>query len=230
MLTYFVNLQNRPIKETNDILDFDWSLAEEGFVNKSLWPKNDYKPDTRFYLLYDKDNLFGLLLTKGEHELNPRAETKDFQGAVHKDSCLEFFFSYEPDNPAYANLELNSHPTLHFGIGKGRENRVKPSADELRDIKIHKMDSDRLVKGISFAYDWGIAFKIPAKLLNSLWNKYDLANDVLDEHFYSGQVMKANFYKCGDLTAEEHYLAWNEVDTDRPDFHKPEFFANLEFQ
>jgi hypothetical protein len=41
---------------------------------------------------------------------------------------------------------------------------------------------------------------------------------------------KANFYKCGDDTEEPHYLSWNPVGTERPDFHQPAFFGDLVFE
>ncbi len=35
-----------------------------------------------------------------------------------------------------------------------------------------------------------------------------------------GTVIRANCYKCGDLTEKEHYLSWNPVDHPTPDFHR----------
>ena len=42
-------------------------------------------------------------------------------------------------------------------------------------------------------------------------------------------VLKANFYKCGDKLSVPHYLSWNPVTTEKPDFHRPEYFGLLEF-
>ena len=39
----------------------------------------------------------------------------------------------------------------------------------------------------------------------------------------------ANFYKCGDLTVNKHYLAWQPVGTERPDYHRPEYFGPMVF-
>ncbi len=227
MLTYLVNkLPKTSLAE--HLLDFDWSLAEEGLINNHLWASNDYKPDTRFYLQYDKSNLYGIILTKGDEEMNPRATVTEFQGPVHLDSCLEFFFSFEPDNNAYANLETNNNAVVHLGVGAGRANRVKPSEKELEDLELYTIDSNKVsVKGIRFAFDWGVGFKIPAKLLFELWHKYGNASETLDDRFFSGQEIMANFYKCGDDTAFEHYLSWNEVELEQPDFHRPEYFGKL---
>lgn len=46
----------------------------------------------------------------------------------------------------------------------------------------------------------------------------------------SGLEAKANFYKCGDNTSKPHYLSWNPIGTESPDFHRPDFFGNLIFE
>ena len=43
----------------------------------------------------------------------------------------------------------------------------------------------------------------------------------------SGKVLMANCFKCGDLTAQEHYFSWNPIDLVDPDFHRPDFFGKM---
>jgi hypothetical protein len=43
------------------------------------------------------------------------------------------------------------------------------------------------------------------------------------------ETLRANFYKCGDGTSVPHYLSWNQVITETPDFHRPEFFGEISF-
>jgi len=45
-----------------------------------------------------------------------------------------------------------------------------------------------------------------------------------------GKTVRANFYKCGDELQTPHFLSWNPVRTERPDFHRPDFFGVLEFE
>ncbi|MGH2565575.1 MAG: carbohydrate-binding family 9-like protein, partial [Ginsengibacter sp.] len=40
---------------------------------------------------------------------------------------------------------------------------------------------------------------------------------------------KVNFYKCGDKLPKPHFLTWNTVETEDPDFHAPEYFGSMEF-
>jgi hypothetical protein len=44
-----------------------------------------------------------------------------------------------------------------------------------------------------------------------------------------GVLWRANFYKCGDSTSHPHWLTWAEVKLSKPDFHRKEFFGELEF-
>ncbi|MBR5570284.1 MAG: hypothetical protein IKW10_05250 [Oscillospiraceae bacterium] len=37
--------------------------------------------------------------------------------------------------------------------------------------------------------------------------------------------IRANCYKCGDLTPKPHYLSWNPVTSPNPDFHRPQDFG-----
>jgi hypothetical protein len=45
----------------------------------------------------------------------------------------------------------------------------------------------------------------------------------------NGLEAKANFYKCGDETSDPHFVTWNAIDTENPDYHRPEFFAPVKF-
>ena len=45
--------------------------------------------------------------------------------------------------------------------------------------------------------------------------------------FKTGDVLKSNFYKCGDETDAPHYRMWSLVKQERLDFHTPQFFGDL---
>ena len=45
-----------------------------------------------------------------------------------------------------------------------------------------------------------------------------------------GKEIKANFYKCGDELQTPHFLSWNPIQIEQPDFHRPDFFGTLEFE
>lgn len=42
--------------------------------------------------------------------------------------------------------------------------------------------------------------------------------------------LRGNFYKCGNLTKQKHYLSWNAIESDTLNFHKPECFGVLKLE
>ena len=46
----------------------------------------------------------------------------------------------------------------------------------------------------------------------------------------NGLKATANFYKCGDDTTIPHFVTWNPVGTENPDYHRPEFFGKVLFE
>jgi hypothetical protein len=44
-----------------------------------------------------------------------------------------------------------------------------------------------------------------------------------------GVKWRANLYKCADATSHPHWLTWSKVDYNRPNFHLPDYFGELEF-
>jgi len=45
-----------------------------------------------------------------------------------------------------------------------------------------------------------------------------------------GLKASANFYKCGDKTSKLHYVTWNPVGTEDPDYHQPDYFGEILFE
>ena len=66
---------------------------------------------------------------------------------------------------------------------------------------------------------WGLDLLIPAA---ALWH-----NPGLD---FKGLHARGNFYKCGDGLKVPHYVTWAPIATEKPDYHRPEFFGELFFE
>ncbi len=127
---------------------------------------------------------------------------------VCNDSCLEFFFA--PDGGArYFNFEWNPLGTLYLGFGAERETRVRLTVG----------DKDALFAPKPFETDegWGIEFVIPASFIRLFFPTFDMRR------------ARGNFYKCGDLTETPHYLAWSDLSSEKPDYHRYRDFGELVF-
>lgn len=160
---------------------------------------------------HDDERLFLCYSVTGEQLRAIHA--KDFD-PVWQDSCVEFFMQREGD-AKYRNFECNALGALLAGYRESRESfewlREEVSSITRYSIIQHRYDLSRQVT------DWWLYLEIPKTVMGFE------PNETL-----SGQKIRANFYKCGDETAEPHYLSWSPINLPAPDFHAPQFFGLLE--
>ncbi len=148
-------------------------------------------------------------LTAREEE--PLARFHGETDMVCRDSCLEFFFCPAAEDMRYFNFEYNPNGALYLGFGQNRTNYVRllpPSARELFRVRPFALPNG-----------WGVAFEIPSAFVRLFVPSFTLS---------PGIGLRGNFYKCGDETGKIHYLAWNPVLSDTPDFHRPQDFGWLD--
>ncbi len=167
-----------------------------------------YQPKASAQLCYLKNQ--GFLVRLSCQEQNPRAVITEQNSTVCKDSCLEFFVDFAPEKPVgYINFECNVLGALHCFCGPDRHSRKavvdmgceQPAAEPFRTET-----------------EWGWELLIPLKLLKTIYGKDD---------FRPGDRIRGNFYKCGDDTEQPHHGSYTKIDAPRPDFHRPEAFADM---
>ena len=186
----------------------DWSKIPSLSIDLQPWePKVNIEACAQVY--YDENALYVRLAAK---EKDIRAEYFGPLDFPHRDSCLEFFLSPSEEDPRYLNFEFNPNCCLFLGIGTGRENLMRLAPD------VQKLFSPCASRTSD---SWNIQYRIPFSFICLFFPEFCPA---------SCKKMRANFYKCGDLTAQEHYLTWNEVVSEHPDFHRPECFGELVFE
>ena len=179
------------------------------------WDITAYKPDVAFKIAYSKKEIY---LKYFVSEKYVKAEKTGINQDVYEDSCVEFFVS-PADDGIYYNLEFNSIGAFLIGSGTGRRDskRIDPSiAAQLRCLP------DLGNKPFPERYgqqEWTLTVAIPV----SLFFRHTI--DSLE-----GREFRVNFYKCGDGLTEPHYLTWNPVHTEKPDFHRPEYFGIITFK
>lgn len=184
----------------------DWSQIPRLEVDTHLWLPSEQIQMTA-QIAYDDEALYVHMQAV---EPDVRAEYTAPLSKVCEDSCMEFFFCPSPEDDRYVNFEINPNCCTHIGVGSCR-------ADSVRIIP---KDEDALFQKHAnpTADGWEVTYQIPVFFLRSLFPGYALE---------SGTVIRANCYKCGDLTVKPHYLSWNPVVHPTPDFHRSCDFGTM---
>ena len=188
--------------------DVDWSAIPAASIDNYFWLEG-HTPETTAKLAYIEGFGFALRMTCGETA--PKAVYRRYNEPVYTDSCLEFFCDWLGDG-RYINMEMNANGTLLSCIGPDRHART-PIAD-LSDGEIF------VVKGEIQPASWNVTAYIPTALLCRIL-------EVDSIPFGKGYTFRGNFYKCGDETPIPHYGMWSPVGTEKPDFHRPEYFGDF---
>ena len=182
-----------------------------GTVN---WGEFPYRPEVKFRIAHTGTCI---LLHYVVNERTSRAAYGDDLGQVWTDSCVEFFSS-PADDGYYYNLETNCIGTVLLCCGKNREGREAAPGRVLDSVKryatLGRQTFDERPVG-----QWELSLVVPS----SFWFKHDIKS-------LSGLEVTANFYKCGDELSTPHFLSWNPITIDRPDFHRPDFFGRVRFE
>lgn len=174
------------------------------------WKEYYYVPKVTFKIAFTDESI---LLNYEVFEKHIRATYLHSNEPVYKDSCVEFFISFDGSN--YYNFEFNCIGTMLLAYGSQiMEKRQLASHDQIgsiyRDANIHAAPN---------GVQWDLAVNIPFSVFK-------------EDHIQSlkGTECRANFYKCGDDLPIPHFLSWTAIDYPKPNFHLPAFFGKLRFQ
>ena len=199
------------LKNTSLLLENLTELQKVEYIN---WKEYPYKPVVSFRIGHaGKLILIKFYVTEKE----VRALETEINGNVYQDSCVEFFISFDGDH--YYNFEFNCIGTPHVGWGSGRHNRQHLPVEVVKDIQIRSSLANVPFDTKTGSFTWDLVAVIPVECFI-----YDQDLEL------TGMTCTANFYKCGDLLPEPHFVTWNPVTTPQPDYHRPEFFGKLHFE
>jgi len=180
-------------------------------ISVTTTPWGGYAPKVYAALAHDDENLYVCMRA---YEFPFRAEVKEHDGMVHTDSCMEFFFSPNPEKPDYFNMEMNPLGMLKLHYGPGRKPRFKTVTDP-SIFEVVPTSGDGW---------WQLEYKIPYSHIKASCPEFTGK---------SGSAIKMNMYKCGELTAQSHFVTCFPIDTNaypKPDFHRPEYFQEVIFE
>ena len=178
------------------------------------WKDYSYKPDVNFSIAYGEKEIFLKYYVREDYF---KAEKNETNQMVCEDSCVEFFVS-PADDGIYYNFEFNGIGTCLLGTGTGRENSTRCNPEIVKGIRRLTSAGTTPVKEREGAFEWTITVAIPFEVF--FHHKVDNIK---------GKTFRANFYKCGDMLKVPHYVTWNPVGTENPDYHQPGYFGMLKF-
>ncbi len=191
---------------------FDKEGIEFHAVSVVNWAEYPYQPDVKFRIAHDGENIY---MNWKVDEVEVKAVCEEDGGAVWKDSCVEFFVSFNTD--FYYNIESNCIGKVLVETGTDRINRKPVPLSLIEKIQRWSSVGTQAVSALTGA--WELSLIIPKELFHL---------DSMD-HF-SGIAGQGNFYKCGDDLKQPHFLSWNPIKNETPNFHLSDYFGELLFQ
>jgi hypothetical protein len=202
---------NPPMAEVTARLD---ELGEGHRIETVNWESFSYKPEVRFNIAWGDNEIYIKYYVREAHVKAEKSRTNEM---VCEDSCVEFFVA-PSDDGIYYNLEFNPIGTALMGWGHGRHDSVRADASVVEGIRRLTTMGDEPFTEISGDISWSLTLAIP---LTTFFNH--------KAESLAGRSFRANFYKCGDKLSNPHFVTWNPVGTEKPDYHRPEYFGVLKF-
>ncbi len=175
------------------------------------WKDFSYKPEVCFRAGWYEG---AIIIHFTVREESTKAEYYKPNSPVHKDSCVEFFIN--PGNDTYFNFEINPIGTVYLGHGTGRSD--SSPIPEVEKVETLSSLGTAVFKEKQLE-SWSLTIRIPLEIFKNTL----LINP-------GGNDFGANFYKCGDELKTPHFISWNPIKTEKPDFHQPEFFGSIFFE
>src|SRR5512138_2529837 len=161
---YTVNKLTMPVKIDADWTKPQWKNIYPAGLNCYMGDVPDFQPMVQVKMMYDHNNLYVIFLVKDRYI---RCVTKEINGPVWNDSCVEFFFA--PDNnfpERYFNLEINcgGTPLMHYSTVARKQTLVIDPV-EIAKIEIAHTLSQIVDPEIKDELSWSVEYRIPLKLL-----------------------------------------------------------------
>lgn len=181
----------------------DWSTVPAAQIDNYGWQSAE-KFEARAQLVLVKGQKFVCRMVCLQPD--PWANCNENGDKIWLDSVLELFVKFGADG--YLNVEMNSRGNKLEEFGESRQMRTRLSG--ITTVTARKACDS-----------WQLEVTLPLSKVKSLYHGFD--TDQIKEGFEFG----LNFYKTGldPKTGLSHYGMWNPVESERPDFHRPDQFG-----
>jgi hypothetical protein len=174
------------------------------------WAQGAEQPEVKFSIVHSEH---AILLKYYVKERQTRATYFNINDPVYEDSCVEFFIAFK-EELMYYNLEFNCLGTPRVEYGANRYDRKFINPELIKAIRSQLT----LTKGVPGYTCWELLLQIPLSVF-SFHPALALENT----------SARVNFYKCGDALPNPHFLCYNNIAAEQPNFHLPAFFKGACF-
>ena len=188
----------------------DWSKLPRIEIDAPISESDS--PATAYAQICATEEALCLHLSATEPEV--RAVETSPLAEVCEDSCLEFFFRPMEGSMRYFNMEWNPNKCLFLGFGSSIEDLLRIVPEEAQKEALFCPEVIRREDG------WEIFFRVPYSFIRGFFPEFEVK---------PGKALYCNFYKCGEMLRQPHYLTWNPIMRQgRSRFHTPAEFGRLD--
>lgn len=194
-----------------NVIDLLENNGKRCIIDSVNWEKEfPYRPLSSFTIAHDGSNIYIDFFVRCNYL---KAENYENNSPVSQDSCVEFFVAPKGDNH-YWNFEFNCIGTINASHRTERKNPTRLNDKELAQVIRYASCGNKPFQELEGIFSWNLLVIIPLSLIGVEYNGSPIA-------------MKGNFYKCASGCTQPHYMSWNPINTEKPDFHRQEFFGNI---
>lgn len=204
---FFKELDDLDMQSVSEFME---SHAQKHGINCVNWESQfPYHPITVFSIAHSDNYLYVDYFVRCNYL---RAVNYKNNSSVCEDSCVELFLKV-PGSDEYWNFEFNCIGAINASHRSDRKHPTRLNDDELASVKRYASCGTNPFQELEGMFNWGLTIAIPFKLIGL---------DVASTELFG------NLYKCASGTSMPHYLSWAPIYTEKPDFHRPEFFGKFE--
>lgn len=173
-----------------------------------------YAPKVCFRIAHNSDNILLQFVVDEQYTM---ATVDTDNGEVWTDSCVEFFITF--DQKGYYNFEFTCIGKALLGFRKTKPEVTHAPVEVMQSIqRLSSLGTQTFAERIG-DNRWELSVVIPRQAL-------------FGHEFESlgGLEAQANLYKCGDKLSKPHFLSWNPIGTETPNFHVSQYFGKVKFE
>lgn len=208
-IPYLQELDN--LKGPDEIINLLDEKAPRRTIESVNWAKEyPYHPLTTFSIAHSDKMIYIDFFVRCNFL---RAENFENQSPVSEDSCVEFFIEPTGELP-YWNFEFNCIGTVNASHRYERKNPIRLTDDEIARIERYPSCGTRPFRELEGLFTWNLLVGIPLDLIGVKYEGKPIE-------------MRGNFYKCASAATQPHFLSWNPIKTEHPDFHQPDYFGKI---